>query len=47
MSEQPQEKSMLDLGEDTQGASIDADEGNEGAKNDPKPGNHEGDSEQE
>jgi hypothetical protein len=45
MSEQPDEKSMLDLHEDTEGASMDADQGNEGAKNDPKPGNHERDEE--
>ena len=40
MSDQPDEKSMLDVGDGTEGASSDADEGNEGAKNDPKPGNH-------
>ena len=47
MSQQPDEKSMLDLDEDSHGASIDADEGNEGAKNDPKPGNHEGEDAEE
>jgi hypothetical protein len=40
MSDQPDEKSMLDVEGGTEGASIDADEGNEGAQNDPKPGNH-------
>jgi hypothetical protein len=40
MSDQPDERSMLDVDGNTGGASIDADQGNEGAANDPKAGNH-------